>query len=56
MKVYALKSNFDGISETYEYIMDLYMNYDDALMEQIVLEQANTDSNQSYYVYEMLVK
>ena len=56
MKVYALRSNFTGGTETYEYIIDLYMNYDDALMEQIVLEQANTDPDQSYYVYEMAVR
>jgi hypothetical protein len=56
MKVYALRSNFNGIAETYEYVIDLYMNYDDALMAQIVLEQANTEPDQSYYVHEMSVK
>ena len=57
MKVYALYDVcYDGGCQTYENIVDLYMNYDDALMEQIKLEEVNKDPNQSYDVREMAVK
>lgn len=56
MKVYALVSIYFNQCDFWENIVDLYSNYDDALMEQIVLEQDNTDSGQSWTVREMSVK
>lgn len=56
MKVYALISIYFDQCDFWENIIDLYSNYDDALMQQIVLEQDNTDADQSWSVSEMSVK
>jgi len=56
MKVYALVSNYcDGYDE-WEHIIDLYLDFDDALTDQLTLEETNTDSSQSWTVREMEVK
>ena len=56
MKVYALVSNYFDQCENWEHIIDLYLNFDDALTDQFVLEETNTDSNQSWNVVEMETK
>jgi len=59
MKVYALVSILSIYSdqcECWESIIDLYLNYDEALMNQIALEETNTDSRQSWTVIGMRVK
>ena len=56
MKVYALVSNYFDGCEFWEHIADLYLDFDDALMDQLKLEEDNTDSAQSWFVVEMEVK
>lgn len=56
MKVYALVSVYFDQCEFWEHIIDLYLDFDEALMDQITLEETNTDSGQSWTVREMEVK
>lgn len=56
MKVYALYSNYCDGHEEWEHIIDLYLNFDDALTDQLALEATNTDSSQSWNVVEMEIK
>jgi hypothetical protein len=63
MKVCALYSSYHNYADTWNSIIDVYANHDDAFLAQLVLEQEipkgisdETDEQQSYYITEMEVK
>jgi len=56
MKVHALYSIYCDGNEEWEHIIDLYLDFDDALTDQLTLEETNTDTGQSWTVREMEVK
>ena len=56
MKVSALYCTYCNGVDEWEHIIDLYLDFDDALMEQIAWEETNTDSGQSWTVREIEVK
>jgi hypothetical protein len=56
MKVYALYDEYFNGCESLEWLVDLYLNYEDAMIDQIKLEEINKDPGQTYNIRELSVK